>query len=392
MEVTVVGLTDAKKPLLSAEALQAVGQHLYFAGAARHYNLISELLPANHKWIEVEIPLAPFITKLKGLEAKCLVFASGDPLFYGIANTILRELPDISLHVLPAFNSLQTLAHRTCTAYGEARIVTLTGRPWQQLDKALIDECSLIGVLTDKIKTPSAIAARLLDFGYENYKILVGSRLGGDYEHIEELTANKAANRLFDNPNCLYLKQIYKRYIGKGIDDAEFMHLEGRPKMLTKMPVRLASLAALKLHSSNVLWDIGACTGSISIEAKLQNPLLDVYSFEKRLEGRNLVLGNAKRFGAPLSYAEGNFLAVNLDEVPRPDAVFLGGYAGQMEEVLNRVNLYLQQGGRIVFNAVSDRSRQQLLSWGKSSSYELVSECTLKVDDHNPISIISLCK
>ena len=85
-------------------------------------------------------------------------------MFFGFANTLKREFPEAEIIVYPTFNSLQLLAHRLVIPYHDMRIVSLTGRPWQEFDKALIERAGKIGVLTDKEHTPAAIAQRMLDY------------------------------------------------------------------------------------------------------------------------------------------------------------------------------------------------------------------------------------
>lgn len=105
-------------------------------------------------------------------------FASGDPLFFGFANTIQREIPDVEMQVFPYFNSLQLLAHRLLMPYQGVHVVSLTGRPWLKFDEALIIGYDMVGVLTDnRVHTPSAIAQRMLEYGYDNYEMYVGRLL-----------------------------------------------------------------------------------------------------------------------------------------------------------------------------------------------------------------------
>lgn len=363
-----------------------------FAGGERHRELVRDKLPANACWTNITVPLAPFLQEMKMSGGRWVVFASGDPLFFGIGNTLCREFPDAFIEVFPTFNSLQMLAHRLLLPYGTASVVTLTGRPWQALDKALIDNQRLIAVLTDKVKTPNAIAQRMLAFGYNSYTMLLGERLGGPDERVRTLTLEEALDTDFVHPNCLYLQQVATRSIRLGIPDSEFQTLEGRPKMMTKMAVRMASLAAMDIRSRNVLWDVGACTGSISVEAKLMNPMLDVHSFEVRGECEAIVAANARKFGAPLTYHAGDFGVTNIGAIPKPDAVFLGGYGGKMEHMLDKIHVALADGGVIGFNAVSETSLKQFAEWAAANGYLQQSSSTIKVDEHNPITVLTVKK
>jgi precorrin-6Y C5,15-methyltransferase (decarboxylating) len=124
--------------------------------------------------------------------------------------------------------------------------------------------------------------------------------------------------------------------------------------MITKMPIRLLSLQALDLPRRTVLWDIGFCTGSISIEARLLFPHLQVEAFEIRPECEAIIHENARRFGAPgIAIHIGDFCSVCCDTVAAPDAVFIGGHGGQLKAIMAKACRYLRPGGVIVMNAVT---------------------------------------
>ena len=150
-----------------------VAVHSVFSGGKRHYGLVHGDLPEYHTWIDITVPLDAVFEKYRNYE-EIVVFASGDPLFFGFANTVKNRLPDAEIRVFPRFNSLQLLAHRLVMPYHDMHVVSLTGRPWHEFDRALIEGREKIGVLTDRQHTPAAIAERMLEYGYSNYRITVG--------------------------------------------------------------------------------------------------------------------------------------------------------------------------------------------------------------------------
>ena len=317
-----------------------------------------------------------------------VVFASGDPLFFGFANTLRREFPRAAMRVYPAFNSLQTLAHRLLMPYHDMRIVSLTGRPWQEFDRALIERAPFIGILTDREKTPAAIARRCREYGFEGYSIFVGERLGNpELERISLLSLTEVEEHEFTMPNCLILSMeadkrqnqgLLTSKLGHscpfGLPDSSFALLDGREKMITKMPIRLLTLQALELPRASVFWDVGACTGSVSIEARLLFPHLRVVAFEIRPECEAIIRENCRRHGAPgIELVMGDFLALGawtsssadaageddrapragwMTALPRPDAVFIGGHGGRLKDIMARVLTVLAPGGVIVMNSV----------------------------------------
>ena len=368
------------------------------------------MLPEDAEWIDITVPLSNVFEQYKeiflrhqtqttpspsgegkgrGAEATLIIFASGDPLFYGFASTVMREMPDCNVKVFPSFNSLQMLAHRMCLPYQEMHVVSLTGRPWDRFDEALIRGYDLIGCLTDRNKTPGCIMQRMQDYGYDDYIMTVGENLGN--EERERVSAFESG-RIYDNPNCIILQRRNVSRLAKkalGIPEAEFHLLDGRAKMITKMPIRLLTLSMLDLHEKRSFWDVGFCTGSVSIEAKLQFPHLKVTAFEIREEGRDLMEKNSRKFGAPgIETVIGDFLGADLEQYERPDAVFIGGHGGKLKEMIARLHEVLLPGGCIVFNSVSESSKELFLESIEAVGMKLIHCSRIALDNHNPINIM----
>ena len=328
-----------------------------------------------------------------------IVFASGDPLFFGFANTIRRKMPEAKIVLYPSFNSLQMLAHKLVLPYHDIRMVSLTGRPWQEFDKALIERAAKIGVLTDREHTPQAIALRMIDYGYTYYIIYVGEHLGNPkHEKVYKLSLEEAVQGEFSQPNCVIVEENgpeAERVFG--IPDADFALLNGREKMITKMPIRLLTLQALNLPQRHVFWDIGFCTGSVSIEARLQFPHLQVIAFEIRPECKALILENSRRHGTPgIQTIIGDFLETDITSLPRPDAVFIGGHGGRLKDIIAKVLTVLTEDGVIVMNSVvapKVTTDSQAL-WDeacKELGLHQKPPMHIQLNDHHPITILK-CK
>ena len=377
-----------------------------FSGGKRHHEIMRPYLPAEHTWIDITVPLSDVFEQYNSQfsilnpQPSIVVFASGDPLFFGFANTLRREMPEAEIKVFPSFNSLQMLAHRLLLPYHDMRIVSLTGRPWQEFDRALIERTPKIGILTDtKEHTPQRIAQRMLQYGYNSYTVFVGEHLGSDsQERVSKLTLSEVAQRTFDAPNCLILhsealeQRVPDLQCRFGIPDEEFHILEGRPRMITKAPIRLLSLHALELQCKHTFWDVGFCTGSVSIEARLHFPHLQIISFEVRPEGEALMRKNAEKFGAPgITALIGDFLTQDLSALPRPDAVFIGGHGGHLYEMLKRLKDVLLPGGCIVFNSVSAESQQAFKESAMQLGFTLEPSLHIALNDYNPIEIMKIC-
>lgn len=329
----IIGTDDNRTPFFPPEVLEHIRHGKVFSGGVRHKEIVGNLLPNDAEWISITVPLDNVFSQYEKVFSsdgygqtdtvprQIIVFASGDPLFFGFANTVKRKLPDAEIKLYPSFNSLQTLAHRLVMPYDDMRTVSLTGRPWNEFDRALIERAPKIGILTDREHTPATIAARMLEYGYDRYTMYVGEHLGNpEKERIRHMTLQEATQDGFEHPNNLLLcATSFPEARPFGIPDEQFAHLDGRTRMITKAPIRLLTLQALELNHRRVFWDIGFCTGSVSIEARLQFPHLTVVSFEVRAEGEELMNINSRRFGTPgITAITGDFLQTATDTLPVP--------------------------------------------------------------------------
>ena len=249
---------------------------------------------------------------------------------------------------------------------------------------------------------PAAVARRMLHYGYKDYTMHVGEHLGhSGLEHITTLTLEEAAQRDFGYPNCVILDSslfTLSSSLKFGIPDSEFTLLDGREKMITKMPIRLLTLQALELPKHRVFWDIGFCTGSVSVEARLLFPHLRIEAFEIRPECEAIIQDNAHKFGAPgIIIHIGDFLKEDIAELPRPDAVFIGGHGGHLKDIMAKVLTVLADGGCIVMNSV--KAPKVLLD-----SHQLWDEACrelglqqnpplrIQLNDYHPIEILKIHK
>ena len=407
----IIGMDDNPEPFFPPEVITCIRQGKIFSGGMRHKEKVKKLLPENNEWISITVPLEYVFRQYEKVFTETgetiIVFASGDPLFFGFTNTVKREFTNAKIRLYPTFNSLQILAHRLVLSYDDMRTVSLTGRPWQEFDRALMERVPKIGILTDRKHTPATIAARMLEYGYDYYIMYVGEHLGnGEKECIRRITPEDAAQCTFEHPNCIilcsqsmpadavtlhqptqFLGLVHPRPFG--IPDEKFEHLDGRTRMITKAPIRLLTLQALELNRRRVLWDIGFCTGSVSIEARLQFPHLTVIAFEIRPEGEKLMDTNTRRFGVPgIKAIIGDFLEKEIDQLPHPDAVFIGGHGGHLQEMLMRIKSILQPGGCVVFNSVSVESKKAFIEGIQIAGLVLQPSLQITLNDYNPIEIM----
>ena len=389
----IIGISDSRKQWFTPDVATIIQNGKVFSGGKRHHEIMQPLLPADAVWIDITVPLSQVFEQYQHYD-HVIIFASGDPLFFGFANTVQRECCDVTMRVFPSMNSLQMLAHRMCVPYQDMHVVSLTGRDWAKLDEALINGEKMIGCLTDRVKTPHAIHQRMTAYGYTNYLMTVGEHLGNE---DSERVSTYDEHDTYGHPNCVILQKTTERIKPFGIPDTAFTLLDGREKMITKMPIRLLTLQALDLPRRHVLWDIGFCTGSISIEARLQFPHLQVEAFEIRPECEAIIQENARRFGAPgISIHIGDFLLQDISALPHPDAVFIGGHGGQLKDIMEKVLTVLAPDGIIVFNSViapkvTTDSRQLWDDACEALALRQEEPIRIQLNDHHPITILK-CK
>jgi precorrin-6Y C5,15-methyltransferase (decarboxylating) len=387
----VIGISDMAPRHLSRELEELIASHRVFSGGLRHRELVRHLLPPESTWIPVEAPLDAVFERYK-LFDDIIVFASGDPLFFGFAATIRKRLPEACIEVFPTFHSLQTMACRLVLPYNDMRTVSLTGRSWHEFDRALIERAEMIGVLTDHVHSPAAIAQRMRDYNYHPYIMHIGERLGhGEMQRIRSMTlAEVIETGSFASPNCLILCRHgeWPSVRPFGIPDRDFLLLNGRERMITKMPIRLLTLQMMNLYGRHHFWDVGFCTGSVAIEAKMQFPHLHVTAFEVREEGRQLMEANSCRLGVPgINTVIADFLTVPLSEMVKPDAVFIGGHGGKLKPIVRRVVQHLATDGIIVFNSVSEESRLQFAESAEESGMKMIRQTVVTIEPYNTITI-----
>lgn len=394
MRIIIVGIDDNREQYFRPEVLEVLKSGYHFSGGQRHHEIIKPFLPTRYEWIDIVPPMEQLMEQYKRIE-DLVIIASCDPLFNGIGETIMRHIPEANLKVYPSFHSLQMLAHRALLPYQYMHEVTLTGRPWHQFDRALIQREPMIGVLLDrKEHTPQTVAQRMLEYGYDNYEAYVGELLGNtEKEKVSKMSLEEITKREFEYPNNMILVQTAQKDKHFGIPDDQLVLLNGRAKMLTKSPIRLLSLSMLELNNKQVFWDIGSCIGSVSVEAKLQFPHLKIVAFEIRPEGEDLLRQNSRRFGTPgIDFIGGDFCEVKIDTLPYPDAAFIGGHGGKLIEIVNKVWSLLPIGGSLVFNSVSEESQQLFRRAIDKVNGEMAKEMVITIDSNNPITVMKSIK
>jgi precorrin-6Y C5,15-methyltransferase (decarboxylating) len=288
-------------------------------------------------------------------DRRVVVLASGDPNFYGIGPLAVRILGAENVTVHPNLTAVQAAAARLKMPWHEARVVSLHGRGWEALEAAL-DEPGPLFIYTDLVHTPGAIARLLLDRGLTQARLCVLEELGAASERLTWLSLQEAAGRTFSPLNMVVLEKVA---VQKDLScAAPGLHL-GMPEeayapergLITKAEVRAVVLAKLSLYPGQVLWDVGAGSGSVGLEASLLLGEGHILSIEKNPERAAQIAANRDKYGvANLEVIRGEAPEC-LAGLPGPDRVFIGGGGKNLAGILREALRRLRQQGLVVINA-----------------------------------------
>jgi precorrin-6B C5,15-methyltransferase / cobalt-precorrin-6B C5,C15-methyltransferase len=331
-----------------------------------------------------------------------VVIADGDPLFYGIGDRIIKEFGSENVVVHPNTATVQAIASRASVSWQNMRMVSLHGRnDFTPLFTSLM-QCDHVTVLTDDTNIPAFIAQRLLDRGISWFHMSVFENMGTSEEKFSNYTLEEASNLSFSRLNAILLERVGApaQPLRLGIPDAEFAT---ERKLITKRPVRAASLGMLELEPHNTMWDIGAGSGSVSIEAAHLLSKGAVFAIERKSERIDLIRENRTRFGAINVDVRHGDAQATIKDLPTPDRIFIGGGLGSDTTLLAPLCERLQNGGIIVVNCTLLSSLEAAKNHFKTTGWEY--EVTMiqaaassplagdiRLDSMNPIFIISAHK
>ncbi len=284
-----------------------------------------------------------------------VILVSGDPLFFGLGRLLLAEFPPELMTFHPHLSSVQLAFNRLKMPWQDAHIISVHGRSLDDLIHALQQGVEKIAVLTDGVNTPGAIAHLLsaLDLP-SRYRLWVCENLGGADERLVDL-ATVPPNETFAPLNVVILVRVAARPTLDlaalplmGLPDHAFLSFSDRPGLMTKREVRLMVLGELALQPRQVVWDIGAGTGSVAIEIARLCPSSRVYAVEKTAMGIALIQQNCQRLQVtnvePIAGAAPEALAA----LPTPDRIFIGGSGGNLAEILAVCSARLAARGTLV--------------------------------------------
>ncbi|MDQ7831076.1 MAG: precorrin-6y C5,15-methyltransferase (decarboxylating) subunit CbiE [Desulfovibrionaceae bacterium] len=345
-----VGIGAPKIPPQAADAMDnatvvAAGKRILAAFAAH---------PAEK--IALAAPLAPILDTLAGRQAaggRVMVLADGDPLFFGIGRTLLSRFSPSALRFVPNVTAVAAMAARLARPWQDIPAVSLHGRSDHAALFQALMRAGQAAVYTDAANTPPALARAVLHRGGDAFALHVFENMGLADENHTTLTLPVAANLpddAFSPLNLVFLERLRppETPLTLGLADVS---LSRDDTVFTKLPARAAALALLRIRRTDVVWDLGAGTGAVALEAALLCPGGSVYAVEKHPGRFEHLRRNIQKTGAltvtPILAA----LPDALQSLPDPDRIFLGGGLSQNPGILSAAAKRLKPDGRLVVAA-----------------------------------------
>lgn len=411
--ILVVGLSAAGAAGLPATLVAHIAGADLLVGGNRHLGYFSDFRGEQFAIGSDIEAVAQRLQQAINDGQRAVVLASGDPLCYGIGATLRRYFPAGSLEIIPSATAFQLAFAALAEPWAEARLLSAHARPLAEVVTRLVGfdtgsqpaerpkpadrepgrgngerprlTAPKAAVLTDNQHTPAVIARALLEAGLspesscaicENLgsseQRIVRTRLG-DAERAEyaplnvfviwrderekgQLSVNEATrpsevrppnSRSQSDLPAVRQSEAARPAIPPGLPDDVFSTSAAQ---ITKREIRLLSLAELALQPNEIMWDIGAGSGSIGIEAARAQPTATVYAIEKRAKMCEYLRENLRRFPAPNLYLTGGVAPDGMEDWPDPNAVFIGGSGGRLEAIVKMARQRLQPGGRLVIN------------------------------------------
>lgn len=365
--LTVIGIGEDGFKGLGRNARHALLRASRIIGGQRQLDLLPLCIRGERQLWPSPFSLEPVLAR-RG-EPVC-VLASGDPMFYGVGASLARQVPAEESLVLPAPSSVSLAAARLGWPLQDVMTLSVVARPLAALNAHLASGVRLL-VLSNDGQSPAAIAALLVESGFGPSRLSVFEHLGGAHEqrldgvahawpHASVADLNLVAIDCLADANTPRLSRL------AGLPDAAFKH-DGQ---LTKRDVRAMTLARLAPLPGELLWDVGAGSGSIGIEWMRAHPSCRALAIEADAGRQGLIEHNRDALGVPgLQLVRGTAPAA-LDGLETPDAIFIGGGVTR-DGVLETCWQHLRPGGRLVANAVTLQSEMTLMAWRARHGGEL---------------------
>lgn len=377
LRVNIVGIGPGNPELLTGAAIKAIKESNILIGDKRMLAAFAEADKKIYDTIKTAdiVEIAASANPEKDVLA---VLVSGDVGFFSLAKTISGKLPDCECVRYCGISSLVYFAAKLQLSWDDAKIVSMHGR--KQNLVAAVAENKKVFSLTGGEHTPQMLCAQLCEHGLDDVQVYVGENLSYPEEKITVGTAAEISKQNFPSLSVMMvINEQAAKYqpVVHGLADELFT----RSKVpMTKQEVRSVSMSKLMPKATDKIYDIGAGTGSCSVELALLANKGQVWAFERNPEAVALIHKNKDLFGIEnLEIIAGEALE-NIKDMPAPDCVFVGGSGGDLCEMLDII--YAKNTDcRVVINAITIETLAEVADYYKKHqdySLEIVNVCVAR--------------
>jgi len=358
-KIYVIGIGDDGLDGVTAGARGRIERATLLIGSERTLALVP---PSKAVRVVLGASLDALVDRLSSHDAgQAVVLVSGDPLFYGISRFLADRIGKDRFEVVPHVSSMQLAFARVKESWDEAYLTDLANHALETVVER-IRGAEKVGLFTTEAAPPRRVAAELLRKGIDYFTGYVCENLGSPDERVTQDELKSLAEQDFAPLNVLILvrkpnvpdravEAIGHRLFG----NADELFLQSRPKkgLLTPAEVRTLALAELDLGPRSVVWDVGAGSGAVAVEAAMIAHEGTTYAIEMDPEDHALIVSNAERFGVRNLVPILGRAPEAWTALPDPDCVFVGGLGREIGRVVEQVLVRLKPGGRIVVNSGS---------------------------------------
>ncbi len=356
----IVGIGDDGLPGLTESARKVVIEADYILAPAAMVRMLEEL---STRVAPLETDMAGAVRQAREALAhrRPVLVTGGDPLFYGVARYLGERLGKDAFEVVPHVSSMQLAFARIKESWEDAYLTNLAGRPIESvIDR--IRTAEKVGLFSSEETPPARLAQKLIDRGIDYFKAFVCENLGSPDERVTQAELSELAGMDFHPLNVVILirkpnrpdrasRQSRHRMFGNS--DESFAQALPKRGLVTHAEIRAIALAQLDIRATSIVWDVGAGSGSVAIEAAQLASQGMVYAIEPEPADVSLIEANAEEFGTPNVRAILGRAPEILAALPDPDAVFIGGTGRQVDLVLKAAFDRLCQGGSMVVNVAT---------------------------------------
>jgi precorrin-6B C5,15-methyltransferase / cobalt-precorrin-6B C5,C15-methyltransferase len=361
-KIHIIGIGDDGLDGITAQAKRLIDEADLLMGTEATLKLVPR---GKAERSMIGVHLDDVVQRISGANNKrVVVLASGDPLFYGVARYLCDKLGKERFDVVPHVSTMQLAFARVKESWEDAYLTNLATNP---LDAVIekIRTADTVGLFTNDRYSPGDIARVLLEAGIDYFHVYVCENLGSPDERVTQGSLGEIAREEFGSLNVMILVRRPETpdrptdaHLMRRFGNPDEMFLQSRPKrgLLTPSEVRSIALAEMAIGPESIVWDIGAGSGSVSIEAAMLADRGTAYAIEMDPEDINLIRSNAERFRVKNLVPVPGRAPEAWGNLPQPDCIFVGGSGREIARIVELAYKQLKPGGRLVANVASIES------------------------------------